>query len=49
MGNTSLVGYSDFDFGGCKVDRKSTCGTCHDVNPENGAKIDRRHTSKDGR
>ncbi|XP_059635284.1 uncharacterized protein LOC132277441, partial [Cornus florida] len=24
-----LVGYSDADFGGCKVDRKSTSGTCH--------------------
>jgi len=27
--NISLVGYSDSDFGGCKVDRKSTSGTCH--------------------
>ena len=25
----SLVGYSDFDFSGCKLDRKSTSGTCH--------------------
>ena len=25
----SLVGYSDFDFAGCKPDRKSTSGTCH--------------------
>ena len=24
-----LVGYSDADFAGCKVDRKSTSGTCH--------------------
>ena len=24
-----LVGYSDSDFAGCKVDRKSTSGTCH--------------------
>jgi len=24
-----LVGYSDFDFAGCKLDRKSTSGTCH--------------------
>ena len=25
----NLVGYSDSDFGGCKVDRKSTSGTFH--------------------
>src|ERR1043165_2821448 len=25
----SLVGYSNFDFAGCKSDRKSTSGTCH--------------------
>ena len=25
----NLVGYSDSDFVGCKVDRKSTSGTCH--------------------
>jgi len=25
----SLIGYSDTDYGGCKVDRKSTSGTCH--------------------
>jgi len=24
-----LVGYSDSNFGGCKLDRKSTSGTCH--------------------
>jgi len=24
-----LVGYFDFDFTGCKLDRKSTNGTCH--------------------
>jgi len=24
-----LVGYSDSDFSGCKIDRKSTNGTCH--------------------
>ena len=24
-----LVGYSDFDFAGCKLDRKNTSGTCH--------------------
>ena len=24
-----LIGYSDFDFVGCKNDRKSTSGTCH--------------------
>jgi len=24
-----LVGYSDSDFAGCKIDRKSTNGTCH--------------------
>jgi len=27
--NISLVGHSDSDFGGCKVDRKSISGTCH--------------------
>ncbi|XP_014499153.1 uncharacterized protein LOC106760201 [Vigna radiata var. radiata] len=26
---TFLNGYSDSDFGGCKLDRKSTSGTCH--------------------
>ena len=25
----NLIGYSDSDFAGCKVDRKSTSGTCH--------------------
>jgi len=25
----SLIGYSDADNGGCKIDRKSTSGTCH--------------------
>jgi len=25
----NLVGYSDSDFTGCKIDRKSTSGTCH--------------------
>ena len=25
----NLVGYSDADFAGCKLDRKSTSGTCH--------------------
>ena len=25
----SLLGYSDSDFAGCKLDRKSTSGTCH--------------------
>ena len=25
----TLVGYSDSDFAGCKLDRKSTSGTCH--------------------
>jgi len=25
----SLTGYSDSDFAGCKLDRKSTRGTCH--------------------
>ena len=24
-----LIGYSDSDFAGCKLDRKSTSGTCH--------------------
>jgi len=24
-----LIGYSDFDFAGCKLDRKSTSGNCH--------------------
>ena len=27
--SSSLVGYSDSDFAGCKMDRKSTSGTCH--------------------
>ncbi|XP_014499226.1 uncharacterized protein LOC106760286 [Vigna radiata var. radiata] len=27
--NLFLNGYSDSDFGGCKIDRKSTSGTCH--------------------
>jgi len=27
--NISLIRYSDYDFGGCKVDRKSISGTCH--------------------
>ncbi|KAK7275147.1 hypothetical protein RIF29_16256 [Crotalaria pallida] len=27
--NLSLIGYSDSDFAGCKLDRKSTSGTCH--------------------
>jgi len=25
----NLIGYSDSDFAGCKIDRKSTSGTCH--------------------
>jgi len=25
----SLIGYSNVDYGGCKIDRKSTSGTCH--------------------
>jgi len=25
----NIVGYSDFDFAGCKLDRKSTSGSCH--------------------
>jgi len=25
----NLVGYSDSNFAGCKIDRKSTSGTCH--------------------
>ena len=25
----SLIGYSDADYGGCKIDRKSISGTCH--------------------
>jgi len=25
----SLIGYSDADYGGCKIDRKSTSCTCH--------------------
>ena len=25
----NLVGYSDSDFAGCKIDRKNTSGTCH--------------------
>ena len=27
--SVSLTGYSDSDFAGCKIDRKSTSGTCH--------------------
>ena len=27
--SNSLIGYSDSDFAGCKLDRKSTSGTCH--------------------
>ena len=25
----NLIGYSNADYGGCKIDRKSTSGTCH--------------------
>jgi len=25
----NLIGYSDADYGGCKIDRKSISGTCH--------------------
>ena len=25
----NLISYSDADFGGCRLDRKSTSGTCH--------------------
>ena len=25
----NLIGFSDFDFAGCKLDRKSASGTCH--------------------
>ena len=25
----NLIGYSDSDFAGCKIDKKSTSGTCH--------------------
>jgi len=25
----NLIGFSDFDFAGCKLDKKSTSGTCH--------------------
>jgi hypothetical protein len=28
-----LCGYSDSDYAGCKVDRKSTIGTCHLLDP----------------
>ena len=27
--NFKLIGFSDFDFSGCKVERKSTSSTCH--------------------
>ncbi|RVW19577.1 hypothetical protein CK203_116281 [Vitis vinifera] len=27
--NFELIGYSDADFAGCKVERKNTSGTCH--------------------
>ena len=26
--NFDLIGYSDADYAGCKIDRKSTSGTC---------------------
>ncbi|KAL6555899.1 hypothetical protein OROGR_005187 [Orobanche gracilis] len=32
-GDFDLVGYSDSDLGGCKLDRKSTSGTCHFLGP----------------
>ncbi|KAL6558295.1 hypothetical protein OROMI_018645 [Orobanche minor] len=32
-GGFNLVGYSDSDLGGCKLDRKSTSGTCHFLGP----------------
>ena len=27
--NFELIGFSDADFAGCKVERKNTSGTCH--------------------
>ena len=27
--NIILIGFSDFDYVGCKLDRKSPSGTCH--------------------
>nr|KYP43945.1 Retrovirus-related Pol polyprotein from transposon TNT 1-94 [Cajanus cajan] len=27
--NSNLIGYSDSDYVGCRLDRKSTSGTCH--------------------
>lgn len=38
----NLVVYSDFDFAGCKTDRKSTSGTCH----FNGSAIVSWHSKK---
>ncbi|KAL6580932.1 hypothetical protein OROMI_006855 [Orobanche minor] len=32
-GGFDLVGYNDSDLGGCKLDRKSTSGTCHFLGP----------------
>jgi len=38
----SLTGYSDSDFAGCKLDRKSTSGTCHSL----GASLISWHSKK---
>jgi len=38
------VGYSDSDFAGCKLDRKSTSGTCHLL----GSSLISRHRKKQG-
>jgi len=39
-----LVGYSDSDFAGCKLDRKSTSGTCHLL----GSSLISCHSKKQG-
>ena len=37
-----LIGYSDVDFAGCKIDRKSTSGTCQFL----GDRLDSWHSKK---
>jgi len=41
----NLVGYYDLDFVGCKIDRKSTSGTCHLL----GSSLISWHTKKQTR
>ncbi|KAL6332324.1 hypothetical protein AAG906_004888 [Vitis piasezkii] len=40
--NFELIGFSDADFAGCKVERKSTSGTCHFL----GHSLDSWHSKK---